>query len=109
VTPKRLLALETRTLVDGTRAFVADTPLARLLGLAWLDELPADRALLIPRCRSVHTFGMRFPLELSFLDGDGRVLLRLDRVQPGRVVWRRGATAVLERPARPASRRAGRA
>ena len=51
---------------------------ARLLGLAALDALPRHWALHLPRCRSVHTFGMRFALDLVWLDGDGRPL-RVDR------------------------------
>lgn len=71
---------------------------ARLLGLAWLPRERAGAGLLIPRCSSVHTFGMRFPLDLVFLDGAGRPLSwRLD-VPPRRVVSHRGAHAVLEVP-----------
>lgn len=54
--------------------------------------------MLIPRCASVHTFGMRFPLDLYFLDDEGRVLSVRHRVPPRRVVWQRGARNVLEIP-----------
>jgi uncharacterized membrane protein (UPF0127 family) len=47
---------------------------ARLLGLALRRRAPPGRALLLPRCRSVHTFGMRFPLDLVWLDREGRVI-----------------------------------
>jgi len=50
-----------------------------------LDALPVRVALHIPRCRSVHTFGMRFALDLIWLGGDGRVL-RIDRKVPPRRV-----------------------
>jgi uncharacterized protein len=53
---------------------------------------------LIPRCSSVHTFGMRFELDLFFLDQEGRVIASRRRVPPRRVVWQRGAVAVLEVP-----------
>lgn len=69
---------------------------SRLLGLAMLDELPSRTALLIPRCRSVHTFGMRFPLDVAFLDEAGRLLRLLATVPPGRICTCRGARAVLE-------------
>src|SRR5919198_1471822 len=45
----------------------------RLRGLA-LRRAPRGHALLIPRCRCVHTFGMRFPLDLTWFDRHGRVL-----------------------------------
>jgi uncharacterized membrane protein (UPF0127 family) len=78
---------------------VADGFRSRLLGLSWRERSRAGRGLLIPRCASVHTFGMRFELDVFFLDGAGRVI-RLDRrVPPRRVLWCRGACAVLEIPA----------
>jgi uncharacterized protein len=69
---------------------------ARLLGLAFRRR--ADEPLLIPRCRSVHTFGMRFPIDVVFLDARGRVLRVARRVPPCRVVSCRGARAVVEIP-----------
>lgn len=68
-----------------------------MLGLA-LRRAPPPEPLLIPSCRSVHTFGMRFALDLVWLDAGGRVL-RVDvAVAPGRVRACRAAAAVLEVP-----------
>jgi uncharacterized membrane protein (UPF0127 family) len=70
--------------------------LRRLTGLIGRRSWPAGVALEIPRCRSVHTFGMRFPLDLVWLDSDRRVV-RVDRaVPPWRVRWCRRARSVLE-------------
>jgi uncharacterized protein len=71
---------------------------SRLLGLAGLERAEAGPGLLIPRCASVHTCGMRFALDLVFLDRAGRPL-RARRLPPGRLAWQRGAAAVLEIPA----------
>jgi hypothetical protein len=70
----------------------------RLLGLALRRRAPPGRALLIPRCRSVHTFGMRFPLDLVWLDAAGDVLTVERAVPPGRLRRRRDAAAVIEVP-----------
>jgi hypothetical protein len=59
--------------------------------------------LLLPRCRSIHTFGMRFALDLVWIDRDGRVLGVDECVPPNRVRSRRDAFAVLEGPAGRAS------
>jgi uncharacterized protein len=75
---------------------VARSCRARLLGLALLPTIPPDRALLIPRCRSVHTLGMRFPLDVVFLDAEGRPIEVVRSLLPGRVVGNRHAAAVLE-------------
>jgi uncharacterized membrane protein (UPF0127 family) len=71
----------------------------RLRGLAWREREAAGPGLLIPRCSSVHTFGMRFELDVYFLDRNGLVLSVRRRVPPRRVLWCRGAAAILEIPA----------
>jgi len=85
--------------VLGREVRVARGPRARLLGLAGLDREDAGAGLLIPRCASVHTFAMRFALDLVFLDRDGRPLTVRRGVPPRRFVLVRGAAAVLELPA----------
>jgi uncharacterized protein len=68
----------------------------RLIGLIGRRSLQAGMALEIPRCRSVHTAGMRFPLDLVWLDRERRVV-RVDRaVPPWRVRTCRQARSVLE-------------
>jgi len=89
-----------RVRVCGRSVPVATGFRARLLGLAGLTSEQADSGLLIPRCASVHTFGMRFELDLVFLDRRQRPLVTRRRVPPGRLVWHRAAVAVLEIPSR---------
>lgn len=72
---------------------------ARLLGLAGLERGTAAPGLLIPHCASVHTFGMRFDLDLVFLDAAGEPLQVRQAVPPRRLARCRGADAVLELPA----------
>jgi uncharacterized membrane protein (UPF0127 family) len=72
---------------------------ARLLGLALLDRRAAGPGLLVPGCRGVHTFGMRFPLDLVFLDRELREVGLRRAVPPGRLAFERRARAVLEVPA----------
>ncbi len=87
-----------RAEVWGRRVPVALSRRARLLGLALLDRRGAGAGLLLPGCRSVHTFGMRFPLDLVFLDRNLRAVSWRRAVPPGRVAFERGAQAVLELP-----------
>jgi uncharacterized membrane protein (UPF0127 family) len=86
-------------LSGGLRLAEARTARARLLGLAGLDEPPPGHALLIPRCRSVHTFGMRFALDLVWLDAEGRVVAVTRGVPPRRMRSCRRGRAVVEVPA----------
>jgi len=75
---------------------IATTPWLRLLGLGLLDAERAPAGLLIPRCRSVHTFGMRFEIDVLFLGGDRSVLRLVEAVGPGRLLTDRTSTQVLE-------------
>jgi uncharacterized membrane protein (UPF0127 family) len=79
----RLDGLPGRELTGGYRVAEADSRAARMKGLAKLDALPERLALHIPRCRSVHTFTMRFPLDLIWLDKHGQVV-RIDPAVPPR-------------------------
>jgi uncharacterized membrane protein (UPF0127 family) len=61
-----------------------------------MDSMPASVGLELSPCRSIHTFGMRFALDLIWLDGEGRVV-RVDVSVPPRrlrTCWR--ARAVIE-------------
>jgi hypothetical protein len=53
-------------------AEVAATPRDRRRGLRGRDDV--DGALVIRPCRSVHTAGMRFPIDVAFCDAAGTVL-----------------------------------
>lgn len=55
---------------------------ARRTGLLGRDGL--EGALLIERCRWVHTMGMRFALDVAYLDADGLVLKTV-RMSPRRL------------------------
>ncbi len=89
-------------------AFVAERYRERLLGLAWLTSLPAGAALLIPDCRSIHTLGMRFRLDVVFVEIGPHFLeiVELHRDVPRRRVVRaaRGGVGALELPAGAAQR-----
>jgi uncharacterized membrane protein (UPF0127 family) len=95
--PFRFRGLERRPFL-GFEVPLATTRLSRLMGLALLSRERAGAGLLIPGCRSVHTFGMRFPLDLIFLDRWGRVIELHRGVPSGRLFRCHRADAVLELP-----------
>ena len=69
---------------------VAATTWARMQGLIGRSSLPINEALLIPRCNSVHTFFMRFAIDLVFVDAQMVVRKVVPNVKPRRVllpVW----------------------
>lgn len=65
-------------------------------GRGMLGRDGVEGAVLLDPCRSVHTFGMRFAIDVAFCDADGMVL-RTVRLRPNRLgptIWR--ARTVLE-------------
>ena len=98
---RRFRGLPTASVL-GLEIPVAATRRARLLGLAYLSPEDAGPGLLLPGCRSVHTFGMRFPLDVIFLDSDLRTLEYHAAVLPRRLLCCRQAGSVAELPRRPA-------
>jgi uncharacterized membrane protein (UPF0127 family) len=92
----RFRGLPRRVIGDERVVIEAATRRSRRRGLARLDRLAPDHALYIPRTSSVHTFGMRFELDLIWLGQDGSVV-RVDRDVPrGRIRFCPRARAVLE-------------
>jgi hypothetical protein len=78
------------------RVRVADRFLTRALGLLVGAPLDPVEGLLIAPCSSIHTIGMRYAIDVVFLDREARVLRVCDEVRPGRMRFARGARGVLE-------------
>ncbi|WP_136513119.1 DUF192 domain-containing protein [Geomonas edaphica] len=79
---------------------VAGSFFSRLKGLIGKKSLPDGEALWIKPCNSVHTFGMRFPIDVVFLDRDLQVVAVKARLRPNAISGiHRKACSVLELPA----------
>ena len=79
---------------------VADTFVKSLLGLMGKSSLKEGQGLWIKPCQSIHTFWMRFPIDVMFLDKDGKVVHLIDCMKPFRVSKHvTKARSVLELPA----------
>ena len=87
------------------RCRIADTFVARLRGLLGRRELPRGECLLIRPAGSIHTFAMRFPIDVLFLDRELRVLAVSSDVRPWRLAAQRGAHVVVEMAAGESSER----
>ncbi len=71
--------------VIGERVEVADTARSRSRGLLGSDGWEGRDGMLLEPCRNVHTFGMRYPIDVAFLDREGRVLRVVHGLRPGRL------------------------
>ena len=83
---------------------VAIDTVERLKGLLVRDSLEQGRGFLLPACSSVHTFFMRFPIDLVFIDSEMTVVKVRRNVPPFRLSSCRGAESTLELAAGEADR-----
>jgi len=75
----------TRETVVGERVRTSSTFLSRLVGLLGTAAIADGEGLWIVPCRSVHTLGMRYPIDVAFLDARGVVVGILEGLPPNRV------------------------
>lgn len=90
-------------LVHGrTRAIVArevelaDTRAARTRGLLGRHRLDPESAIFLTPCLAIHTAFMRFPIDVVFIDGDGRAVHLAHELRPWRVAASPRARSVIE-------------
>ena len=76
---------------------VLGTWLRRLKGLLGTTEEAEPVALV--RCRSIHTFAMGYPIDIAFVDEEGRIVDAIRSLEPNRRASNPDAFITLERPA----------
>jgi uncharacterized membrane protein (UPF0127 family) len=85
--------------VIARRVTVAKRRVERAVGLLTRDGLDNGEGLLIVPCRGVHTWGMRFTIDLVVLNSAGRVVDAVSGLRPWRFRFpRSGSFSVLELP-----------
>ncbi len=82
-----------------TRLEMAFDSATRKKGLLGRDSLADDVGLVIAPSQAVHTFGMRFPIDIVAVGRDGRVVKVREAVKPRRMVFSFSAFAIVELPA----------
>jgi uncharacterized membrane protein (UPF0127 family) len=75
----------TRGILLGDKVRTAGTFLSRLVGLLGTAAIAEGEGLWIVPCRSVHTLGMRYPIDVAFLDARGVVVGIQEGLPPNRV------------------------
>lgn len=88
----------TRETLVATACEVASDSRARRKGLLGRDFLPSGSGLLITPCEGVHTIGMRFAIDILYLDRQHRVAKVRSSVKPWRLSLCLRAHSVLELP-----------
>lgn len=75
---------------------VCENRLEKGRGMLFRRRPGHDTAFLLRGCRAIHTIGMRFPIDVLFCDGTGRILRIEHGLVPCRVARERRASQVWE-------------
>jgi uncharacterized protein len=82
------------------RACLARNTLERMKGLLGKEALAPGEALVITPCAAVHTFGMRYPIDVVFYDRSNRAVAAVPNLRPFRLTgWYPRAKGAIELPA----------
>ena len=87
---KRLLASKARLAADSQ---------ARRKGLLGRDRLEPGEGLILYPCEAIHTFRMKFPIDVVFFDKNRRVVKVVAEIPANRVAFSLRAEGVVELPA----------
>ena len=96
---KLRVANQTKGRVLADRADIAGTSALRRRGLLKHTSLEPGEGLWIAPCESVHTFGMKFPIDVVFLNKKKKILKIRHTMVKSRIAFSLRAYSVLELPA----------
>ncbi|HNW39399.1 MAG TPA: DUF192 domain-containing protein [Candidatus Omnitrophota bacterium] len=89
---------QTKNTILAEDVLVAGTPFKRIKGLLGKKVFLPDQAIILAPCNSIHTFFMRFAIDVIFVDNDYKVIKVLTRFNPNRfssICWNSSITIEL--------------
>ena len=76
--------------------FIADSFIKRLFGYMFRKK-PHHEAIMLKPCNSIHTFFMKFNIDVLFLDDRMQVIKKIENLRPGQIATKvKGAKTVIE-------------
>lgn len=89
----------TKKITLAEKAVMADRFLSRLVGLLNRKTLNKGEGLVLKPCKAVHTWSMRFAIDVAFLDKDDKVIYIIQNMVPGKKSpYFKKSTQVIELP-----------
>ena len=88
-----------------SRVEIAVSRRARRRGLLGRMRLDANAALILVPCAAIHTMFMRFPIDVIFVNREGRAVRIVSRMRPWRIAFCMAARGVIELAAGTVERR----
>ena len=90
-----LINTRTGTVVADVIEAALDQP-ARRKGLLGRSGLAERHALVLVPCNAIHTFGMKFPIDVIFIGPDGRIVKIVEQLARRRIAFSWDAAATVE-------------
>ncbi len=81
----KLVVKDSQNRVLGDQVLLADQMFDRLLGLMFSNVSKGKAGLLLDPCNSIHTFFMRYPIDVLFLDGNDKIVKIIRKMKPWRL------------------------
>jgi len=76
--------------------YIADTPVQRFMGYM-LRKKPHHEGILLKPCNSIHTFFMKFDIDVLFVNEQNQIIKKINGLKPGKIVMPvKGAVFVIE-------------
>jgi len=88
----------TKNKIIAYRSLLANTFWRRLKGLLGTKALPLGVGLIIKPCNSVHTIGMKYSIDVLFVDCNHYIIKKMENMKPGQVSMALGSCYVIELP-----------
>ncbi|MBN1622466.1 MAG: DUF192 domain-containing protein [Endomicrobiales bacterium] len=83
INSEKLLVINNKT--TAVKTYIADTHSKRFLGLMGKKSFE-NKALLLSPCSSIHTFFMRFNIDVIFLDSQNKIIKIANNIPPWRIL-----------------------
>lgn len=81
------MKISSGNIVVASNVKLASGMIDRMIGLMFKKEMNGFDGLLIDPCNSIHTFFMRYPLDLLFIGKDNKIIKVIRDMQPWRMTW----------------------
>lgn len=76
---------KTKNTTLAKKVLIANTPFKRIKGLLGKSDFKQEEALIIKPCNSIHTFFMRFAIDVIFVDKQNRIVKTISNLEPWRL------------------------
>lgn len=83
-----MLKVSTKNKLVSDKILIANNTVTRIIGLMFRSTPPQNaEGLMLEPCNSIHTFFMRYPIDVVFLNSQNKVIKIIRHLKPWRITW----------------------